>query len=165
MARSRGLLKISALTPGPAGIHGGILSDVDTTIKIGAETRDKLAALAEARNMSMRALIEEFAATALTPAQLRERAERTDAFLAAEFGHRVSDDEAGALRERMRQAQNAGQARVRRSRPPTTTGSKPRSSTSIGRRSAAHRRQPYGGTISHSLDSARGFVCSPHPRG
>ncbi|CAM5597118.1 putative transcriptional regulator [Streptomyces ambofaciens] len=95
------------------GIHGGILSGVDTTIKIGAETRDKLAALAEARNMSMRALIEEFAATALTPAQLRERAERTDAFLAAEFGHRVSDDEAGALRERMRQAQNAGQARVR----------------------------------------------------
>ncbi|MFE1455899.1 hypothetical protein ACFW7K_13030 [Streptomyces sp. NPDC058735] len=86
---------------------------MDTTIKIGAETRDKLAALAEARNMSMRALIEEFAATALTPAQLRERAERTDAFLATEFGHRVSDDEAGALRERMRQAQNAGQARVR----------------------------------------------------
>lgn len=113
MAPKQGLLKIADLTPGPVGIHGGILSGVDTTIKIGAETRDKLAALAEARNMSMRALIEEFAATALTPAQLRERAERTDAFLAAEFGHRVSDDEAGALRERMRQAQNAGQTRAR----------------------------------------------------
>jgi hypothetical protein len=86
---------------------------VDTTIKIGAETRDKLAALAEARNMSIRALIEEFAATALTPAQLQERAERTDAFLASEFGHRVGEEDAGALRERMRQAQAAYQARVR----------------------------------------------------
>ncbi|GHI93972.1 hypothetical protein [Streptomyces olivaceus] len=84
---------------------------MDTTIKIGSETRDKLAALADARNMSMRALIEEFAATALTPAQLRERAERTDAFLAEEFGHQVSEDEAGVLRERMRQAQSAGPAR------------------------------------------------------
>nr|WP_239110283.1 hypothetical protein [Streptomyces coelicoflavus] len=63
--------------------------------------------MAEARNMSMRALIEEFAATALTPAQLRERAERTDAFLAAEFGHRVGEDEADTLRDRMRRAQNA----------------------------------------------------------
>ncbi|MEU8484134.1 hypothetical protein [Streptomyces sp. NPDC048641] len=86
---------------------------MDTTIKIGAETRDKLAALAEARNMSMRALIEEFVATALTPAQLQERAERTDAFLVSEFGHRVSEDDAGALRERMRQAQAAHQSRVR----------------------------------------------------
>ncbi|MFI0242247.1 hypothetical protein [Streptomyces sp. NPDC016845] len=82
---------------------------MDTTIKIGAETRDKLAALAEARNMTMRALIEEFAATALTPAQLLERSKRTDAFLAAEFGHTVDADEAGALRERMRQAQAARQ--------------------------------------------------------
>ncbi|WP_254395504.1 hypothetical protein [Streptomyces sp. AC512_CC834] len=44
---------------------------MDTTVKIGAETRDRLAALTEARNMSMRALTEEFAATALTPARLR----------------------------------------------------------------------------------------------
>ncbi|MGW3958045.1 hypothetical protein ACWEKM_45970 [Streptomyces sp. NPDC004752] len=86
---------------------------MDTTIKIGAETRDKLAALAEARNMSMRALIEEFAATALTAAQLRERADRTDAFLASEFGHRIGEDEAGVLRERMRQAQAARHAQVR----------------------------------------------------
>lgn len=84
---------------------------MDTTIKIGPETRDKLAALAEARDMSMRALIEEFAATALPPAQVRERVESTDAFLVAEFGHRVGEDEAGALRERMRQAQSAGLAR------------------------------------------------------
>ncbi|MFG2526004.1 hypothetical protein [Streptomyces sp. NPDC048527] len=69
--------------------------------------------MAEARNISMRALIEEFTATALTPAQLQERAERTDSFLASEFGHRVSEDDAGALRERMRQARAAHQARVR----------------------------------------------------
>nr|WP_217422883.1 hypothetical protein [Streptomyces sp. 8P21H-1] len=65
--------------------------------------------MAEARNTTMRALIEEFAATALTPAQLLERAQRTDAFLASEFGHDIDADEAGALRERMRQAQAARQ--------------------------------------------------------
>ncbi len=36
-----------------------------------------------------------------------DRVKRTDAFLAAEFGHTVDADEAGALRERMRQAQTA----------------------------------------------------------
>ncbi|WP_425824928.1 hypothetical protein [Streptomyces fractus] len=86
---------------------------MDTTLKIGAETRDKLAALAEARNMTMRALIEEFAATALTPAQLQDRAARTDVFLAEEFGHQISEDEATALRERMRQAQSAHQVNFR----------------------------------------------------
>lgn len=55
----------------------------------------------------MRALIEEFAATSLTPQQLRERAERTRAFLDAEFGHRLTDEETGALRARMREAQAA----------------------------------------------------------
>ncbi|GGV72618.1 hypothetical protein GCM10010277_85720 [Streptomyces longisporoflavus] len=80
---------------------------MDTTIKIDSQTRDKLSALAQARNMTMRALIEEFAATALTPEQLRERAARTDTFLQAEFGHTISDSEAGSLRERMRQAQSA----------------------------------------------------------
>ena len=52
----------------------------------------------------MRALIEELAASALTPTQLREWAEHTNAFLASEFGHRLSDEEAGALRKKMRRA-------------------------------------------------------------
>ncbi|MEV6553738.1 ribbon-helix-helix protein, CopG family [Streptomyces sp. NPDC051597] len=80
---------------------------MDTTIKIDSETRDRLAALAQARGTSMRALIEEFAATALTPQELKERAERTRAFLQAEFGHRLEDHEADTLRTKMREAQAA----------------------------------------------------------
>ncbi|WP_329404834.1 hypothetical protein [Streptomyces melanogenes] len=80
---------------------------MDTTIKIGSEARDKLAALARARGISMRALIEEFAATSLTPQQLRERADRTRVFLEAEFGHRLTDDEADTMRAKMREAQAA----------------------------------------------------------
>lgn len=55
----------------------------------------------------MRALIEEFAAASLTPQELQERADRTGAFLEAEFGHRFNEDETNALRTKMRDAQAA----------------------------------------------------------
>nr|WP_239091631.1 hypothetical protein [Streptomyces sp. SID14478] len=69
--------------------------------------------MAKARNTSMRALIEEFAATALTADELRERVGRTTDFLEEEFGHRISQDESDDLRERMRQAQAARTAQVK----------------------------------------------------
>lgn len=86
---------------------------MDTTIKIDAKARDQLAAVAQARGMSMRALIEEFAASTLTPHQLQERAERTRAFLEAEFGHCPSDEESAELRARMRAAHAAHRRALR----------------------------------------------------
>ncbi|MFI9584541.1 hypothetical protein ACIHCQ_22500 [Streptomyces sp. NPDC052236] len=86
---------------------------MDTTIKIDSKARDQLAALAQVRGTTMRALIEEFAATALTPQQLEERAERTRAFLSEEFGHRFSDEDSAALRSRMREEYSAHRAALR----------------------------------------------------
>ncbi|MFD5065528.1 hypothetical protein [Streptomyces sp. NPDC058394] len=85
---------------------------MDTTIKIDSVARDRLAALAQARGTSMRALIEEFAAASLTPEQLQERAERTRAFLESEFGHRLTDDATTALRTKMHEAQAAHRKHV-----------------------------------------------------
>ncbi|MEU2159104.1 hypothetical protein ABZ532_29545 [Streptomyces sp. NPDC019396] len=86
---------------------------MDTTIKIDSMARDRLAALAKARGVTMRALIEEFAATSLTPQELRDRAERTKAFLETEFGHPLTEDETSQLRSKMRAAQAAHRERLR----------------------------------------------------
>ncbi|MER7899735.1 hypothetical protein ABTX62_27365 [Streptomyces sp. NPDC096046] len=63
---------------------------MDTTIKVDSKTRDRLAVLAEAHGTTMRALIDEFAANTLTPAELKERADRTAAYLAEHFGVTVA---------------------------------------------------------------------------
>lgn len=86
---------------------------MDTTIKIDSKTRDRLAAIARARGTTMRALLDEYAAAALTPQELQERANRTRAFLEAEFGHRVSDQDAQALRDTMRAAHAAHRKALR----------------------------------------------------
>jgi hypothetical protein len=86
---------------------------MDTTIKIDSKSRDQLAALAQDRGVSMRALIEEFAASVLTPQELEERATRTRAFLDAEFGHRLGDEESADLRAKMRAAHAAYRSALR----------------------------------------------------
>ncbi|WP_369248414.1 hypothetical protein [Streptomyces sp. R41] len=48
--------------------------------------------------------MQDFAAQALTPEQLKERAERTRALLADHFGHYVTDEESAEMRRRMREA-------------------------------------------------------------
>lgn len=65
---------------------------MDTTIKVDSKTRDRLAVLAEAHGTSMRALIEEFAESTLTPAERKERADHTAAYLAEHFGVTVTDE-------------------------------------------------------------------------
>lgn len=65
---------------------------MDTTIKVDAKTRDRLAVLAEARGTTMRRLIEEFAESTLTPAELQERATHTADYLAEHFGVAVTDE-------------------------------------------------------------------------
>ncbi|WP_328837172.1 hypothetical protein [Streptomyces europaeiscabiei] len=59
---------------------------MDTTIKVDSTTRDRLPVLAEARGTTMRHLIEEFAESAPTPSELRERAAHTASYLAEHFG-------------------------------------------------------------------------------
>jgi hypothetical protein len=88
---------------------------MDTTIKVDSRTRDRLAAVARAQGTTMRSLLAEFAESMLTPEELKERAERTRAFLGAEFGHRVSEAEAGDLRAKKRAAQTAHRDALRAS--------------------------------------------------
>jgi hypothetical protein len=68
----------------------------------------------------MRALLDECAASILTPEELRERADRTRAFLESEFGYRLSGDETGVLSVRMREAQSAHHDALRDARPSAT---------------------------------------------
>ncbi|WP_411150262.1 hypothetical protein [Streptomyces sp. A30] len=65
---------------------------MDTTIKVDAKTRDRLAVLAEARGTTMRRLIEEFTESTLTPAELQERGAHTADYLAEHFGVAVTDE-------------------------------------------------------------------------
>ena len=63
-----------------------------SSIKVDSKTRDRLAVLAEAHRTTMRALIEEFAESTLTPAELKERADHTAVYLAEHFGVTVTDE-------------------------------------------------------------------------
>jgi hypothetical protein len=82
----------------------------DVMIRVPAEVRDQLAAVAEARGTSLRALMQEIAAETLTPEQIEARADRVRALLAERFGHYVSDEESAGMRRRMREATAAHRA-------------------------------------------------------
>lgn len=86
-------------------------------IRVPAEVRDQLAAVAEARGTSLRALMQEIAAQSMTPEQIRERAERTRALLAKRFGHDVTDEDSVAMRRRMREASAAHRAALEEAEP------------------------------------------------
>jgi hypothetical protein len=82
----------------------------DVMIRVPAEVRDQLAAVAEARGTSLRALMQDIAAQTLTPEQIKERADRTRALLAERFGHEVSEEESAEMRRKMREATDAHRA-------------------------------------------------------
>ncbi|MFE5550158.1 hypothetical protein ACFQ71_41395 [Streptomyces sp. NPDC056534] len=82
----------------------------DVMIRVPAAVRDRLAVLAEARGTSMRAVIEEFAQSTLTPEERRERAERARAYMAEHFGHYVTDEESTEMGRKMRAAAAAHRA-------------------------------------------------------
>lgn len=94
--------------PGVYVTYTRVMSDV--MIRVPAEVRDQLAAVAEARGTSLRALMQEIAAQTLTPEQIKERAERTRALLAERFGHYVTDEESAEMRRKMREATAAHRA-------------------------------------------------------
>jgi hypothetical protein len=66
--------------------------------------------VAAARGISLRALIQDLAAQALTPEHLKARADRTRALLAERFGHYVTDEESAEARRGMRDATAAHRA-------------------------------------------------------
>ncbi|MEU6546404.1 MULTISPECIES: hypothetical protein [unclassified Streptomyces] len=76
----------------------------DAMIRVPAEVRDRLAVLAESRGTSIRTLVQEFAESTLTDEERRDRAERTRAYLAEQFGVEVSDEESVAMGARLREA-------------------------------------------------------------
>ncbi len=82
----------------------------DVMIRVPAEVRDQLAAVAEARGTSLRALMQDIAAQTLISEQIKERADRTRALLAERFGHEVSEEESAAMRRKMREASAAHRA-------------------------------------------------------
>jgi predicted transcriptional regulator len=76
----------------------------DVMIRVPDAVRDRLAVLAEARGTSIRALIQEFAESTLTPEERAERVEATKAYLAEHFGVRLTEEELGATRRKVREA-------------------------------------------------------------
>jgi hypothetical protein len=69
----------------------------DANVRIPEEARDRLAAVAAAEGLSLRAYLARLAETVLTPAERAERADRAKAALTAWTGYNPSADEETAL--------------------------------------------------------------------
>ncbi|UGQ12065.1 hypothetical protein LO772_00145 [Yinghuangia sp. ASG 101] len=69
----------------------------DANVRIPAEARDRLAQVAAAEGMSLRAYLARLAETVLTPAERRERADRARAVLRDWNGYDPSPAEADRL--------------------------------------------------------------------
>lgn len=73
-------------------------------LRVPAEVRDRLAVIANARGVSIRTLVQEFAESTLTDEERRERAERSRAYMAEHFGVAVTDEESAAMGVKLREA-------------------------------------------------------------
>lgn len=71
----------------------------DTTIKIDEGVRDRIRTLAEERGMSTRAYVERVVAATPTESEQAERTARAVAYVRANFGVDLSDDDLRAARE------------------------------------------------------------------
>ncbi|MFI0990589.1 hypothetical protein [Streptomyces exfoliatus] len=69
----------------------------DANVRIPEEARDRLAAVAAAEGLSLRAYLARLAETVLTPAERAERADRAKAALNAWTGYNPSTSEEVAL--------------------------------------------------------------------
>ncbi|SBW27292.1 hypothetical protein [Protofrankia symbiont of Coriaria ruscifolia] len=69
----------------------------DANVRIPADARDRLAAVAAAEGLSLRAYLARLAATLLTPAERAARAERARVALRAWNGYDPTEDEAVRL--------------------------------------------------------------------
>ncbi len=82
----------------------------DAMLRVPAEVRDRLAVIANARGVSIRTLVQEFAESALTDEERRTRAERSRAYMAEHFGIEVTDEESAAMGAKLRAAFDARRA-------------------------------------------------------
>lgn len=69
----------------------------DANVRMPAEARDRLAAVAAAEGISLRAYLARLAASVLTPTEREQRAERARAGLRAWTGYDPDPDEVAAL--------------------------------------------------------------------
>ncbi|WP_250283046.1 MULTISPECIES: hypothetical protein [unclassified Frankia] len=69
----------------------------DANVRIPVEARDRLAAVAAAEGLSLRAYLARLAATLLTPAERAARAEQAQAALRAWNGYDPTEDETTRL--------------------------------------------------------------------
>jgi hypothetical protein len=72
------------------------VAEDDTSIKVSRQTRQRLARLAAERGSTLKDLVEELAAAALTVAELAEREARARTVLAENFGVEVTEAELAA---------------------------------------------------------------------
>jgi len=72
------------------------VADDDTSIKVSRQTRERLARLATERRTTLKDVVEELAAAALTADELAEREQRARDVLAEHFGVEVTEAELAA---------------------------------------------------------------------
>ncbi|MDT0318313.1 hypothetical protein [Streptomyces millisiae] len=76
----------------------------DVMIRVPDHVRDRLAVLAEARGVSIRSLVQEFAESTLTLQEREDRAERARAYLAEHFGVHVTDEDSDLIQRKIEDA-------------------------------------------------------------
>ncbi|WP_370424099.1 hypothetical protein AB8O64_35490 (plasmid) [Streptomyces sp. QH1-20] len=82
----------------------------DANVRIPAEARDRLAAVAEAEGLSLRAYLARLAETVLTPQERAERAEKARAVLHEWTGYNPTEAEAAELDAELDRRLNAAKA-------------------------------------------------------
>ncbi|MFC9424538.1 hypothetical protein [Streptomyces sp. NPDC056987] len=73
----------------------------DVMIRVPDTVRDRLAVLAESRSLSIRALLQEFAESTLTPEEREERAAEARQYLSEHFGVLVGDADETAMQRKI----------------------------------------------------------------
>jgi hypothetical protein len=81
-------------------------------IRVPAWVRDRLAVLAEARGTSIRALVQEYAESTLTPDERAEKVAEAKRYVAEHFGVHVTDEDLENIRRKVHAAfsRNASEA-------------------------------------------------------
>jgi hypothetical protein len=85
----------------------------DAMIRVPVEVRDRFAAVAASRNISVRALMQGVAERMLTAEERQERADRCRAYLAEGFGVEVTDEDSAAMGRKVREFFDQRQAALK----------------------------------------------------
>lgn len=85
----------------------------DAMIRVPVEVRDRFAAVAASRNISVRALMQGVAERMLTAEERQERADRCRAYLAEHLGVEVTDEDSAAMGRKVREFFDQRQAALK----------------------------------------------------